>query len=312
MVVQSASSPAKEEVTGGRAADIAHGGVSDRIALPGPVGFVMGGGGSLGAAQVGMLQALTEREVFADLVVGTSVGALNGAVVALDPRGAAERLRRVWRTMTRRQVFPGGPLAQARTLRQGRTHLFPNTGLRAVIASYLEPDATFADLAVPFGAVTMDVATATPYVLRQGPLVPALLASAAIPGIFPAVTVDGRLLYDGGVVANVPLVQALSMGARSLVVLDATFPGQLPAPPATLAEALLYTAIVTMRVQATLEAPLAAATVPVVYLPGPALLRVSPFDFDHTAELVRDAHQVAGSFLDGLEVTGPGLYNGAS
>lgn len=283
-----------------------------RIALPGPVGFVLGGGGSLGAAQVGMLDALTEREVFADLVVGTSVGALNGAVVALDPRGAAERLREVWRTMTRRQVFPGGPLAQARTLRQGRTHLFPNSGLRAVIASSLAPDATFADLAVPFGAVTMDVATAAPYVLREGPLVPALLASAAIPGIFPAVTVDGHLLYDGGVVANVPLVQAVRMGARSLVVLDATFPGQLPEPPATLAEALLYTAIVTMRVQATLEAPLAAATVPVVYLPGPALLRVSPFDFDHTVELIRDAHQVAGAFLDGLEVTGPGLYNGAS
>jgi NTE family protein len=282
--------------------------VSTPVELPRPVGFVLGGGGSLGAAQVGMLTALAEHDLVADLVVGTSVGALNGAVVALDPRGAAGRLRGVWQAMTRRQVFPGGPLAQARTLRAGRTHLFANTGLAAVIRASLPEDATFADLAVPFGAVTMDVATAAPHVLTDGPLLPALLASAAIPGIFPAVTVDGHQLYDGGVVANVPLIQALAMGARSLVVLDATFPGRLPAPPTTLAETLLYTAIVTMRVQTRLETPLAAAKVPVVYLPGPAILRVSPLDFAHTDALIDDAHAVSRSFLDGLDVVGPGLY----
>jgi NTE family protein len=276
--------------------------------LPKPVGFVLGGGGSLGAVQVGMLRALADRGILADLVVGTSVGALNGAIVALEPAAAATRLARVWTSMTRRQVFPGGPLAQARTLRAGRTHLFPNTGLRAVIDAHLPPDATFADLAVPFGAVTMDIATATPYVLDAGPLTPALLASAAIPGIFPAVTIDGRQLYDGGVVANVPLIQAQAMGARSLVVLDAAFPGQLPGPPTTLAEALLFTAIVTMRVQVRLEAPIAAADVPVLYLPGPAIQRVSPFDFDHTGALAAGAHEAVGAFLDDLTITGPGLY----
>lgn len=276
--------------------------------LPRPVGFVMGGGGSLGAAQVGMLRALAARGIVADLVVGTSVGALNGAIVALDPENAVERLAPVWSAMTRRVVFPGGPLSQARTLRRGRTHLFPNTGLRAVLDAHLPRDATFADLAIPFGAVTMDVTTAEAHVIREGPLAPALLASAAIPGIYPAVTVDGRELYDGGVVANVPLIQALAMGARSLVVLDATFPGRIPGTPATLAEALLFTAIVTMRVQARLEAPVAAREVPVVYLPGPEYVRVSPFDFDHTAELADGAHEVAATFLDDLVLTGPGLY----
>ena len=226
--------------------------------LPRPVGFVLGGGGSLGASQVGMLQALTERGVFPDLVVGTSVGALNGAVVALDPLSAARRLGRIWPGNTRQMVFPGGLLAQVRTLQQGRTHLFPDTGLRAVLASYLGPDSSFADLALPFGAVTMDVATAAPHVITEGPLQPAVLASTAIPGVFPAVHHDGRQLYDGGVVANVPVTQALAMGARSLVVLDAAFPGRLPKPPESLAEALLFTAMVTMRVQATLEAPMAA------------------------------------------------------
>lgn len=284
----------------------------DLSRLPRPLGFVLGGGGSLGAAQVGMLRALAEHAIVPDLVIGTSVGALNGAVVALDPAGAADRLCGIWPRMTRRLIFPGGPLAQARTLRQGRTHLFPNTGLRAVVSLYLHDEATFADLALPFAAVTMDVATTAPHVITEGPLLPALLASAAIPGIFPTVRIDGRQLYDGGVVANVPMTQALTMGARSLVVLDAAFPGRLPAAPSSLAEALLFTAIVTMRVQATLEAPLAAARVPVVYLPGPAIHRVSPLEFDHTDLLIDGAYRACRQFLEHLTIDGPGLYGSPS
>jgi len=143
--------------------------------------------------------------------------------------------------------------------------------------------------------------------IQAGPLLPALMASAAIPGIFPPVEHDGRRLYDGGVVANVPLRQALSMGARSLVVLDCAFPGHLPDPPDTLAEALLFAAIITMRSQAVLEAPLAAAKVPVVYLPGPALHHVSHLDFGHTDMLVADAYEAALTFLTSLHVDGPGL-----
>lgn len=279
--------------------------------LPQPVGFVLSGGGSLGAVQVGMLQALTELGVFPDLVVGTSVGSLNGAVVALDPKGAAKRLRYIWPEITRQMVFPGGPLAQIRTLQHERTHLFPNTGVQAVINNYLHTEATFADLALPFGAVTTDVATATPCVLSKGELLPALLASTAIPGIFPSVTVSSRQLYDGGVVANVPVTQALAMGAQSLVVLDAAFPGQIPSPPTTLAEALLYAAMVTMRMQSALEAPLAASRVPVVYLPGPAIHRVSPLEFDHTPMLIEVGYHAARAFLESLDIAGPGLYGPA-
>ncbi len=217
-----------------------------------------------------------------------------------------------WARTTRKQVFPGGLLAQARTLRQSKTHLFPNTGLATMIADFVHPATTFADLTLPFAAITTDVATAAPHMIRAGPLLPALLASAAIPGIYPPVEHDGRRLYDGGVVANVPLRQALAMGARSLVVLDCTFPGHLPKPPDTLAEALLFTAIITMRLQAALEAPLAAAEVPLVYLPGPVLHRVSPLDFDHTDVLVADAYEAAQTFLAALHVDGPGLYGSPS
>lgn len=276
--------------------------------LPRPVGYVLGGGGSLGAVQVGMLQALGEHDIVPGVVAGSSVGSLNGAVVASDPKGAANRLSHLWARLTRGDVFPGGLLTQARTLQRTKTHLFSSTGLAAVITRFLGTEITFADLSLPFAAVAMDGATALPHVLHEGPLLPALLASTAIPGIFPPVQLGSLLLYDGGLVANVPMRQALAMGARSLVVLDCSFPGHMPDPPATIAEVLLYTAMVTMRSQAVLEAPLVAAELPVIYLPGPKPHPVSPLDFHHTAMLIEGAYEAARSFLDHLKVTGPGLY----
>jgi NTE family protein len=155
--------------------------------LPQPVGYVLGGGGSLGAVQVGMLQALSEHDIAPGVVAGTSVGSLNGAIVALDPKSAANRLSHLWARITRERVFPGGLLAQVRTFQHTKTHLFPSTGLAAVIADFMGADVTFADLTLPFAALAMDIATARPHVMRDGPLLPALLASAAIPGIFPPV-----------------------------------------------------------------------------------------------------------------------------
>ncbi len=276
--------------------------------LPRPVGYVLGGGGSLGAVQVGMLQALAEHDITPDVVAGTSVGSLNGAVIALDPKSAANRLSHLWPRMTRERVFPGGLLSQMRTLQHTKTHLFASTGLAAVIADFMGADTSFDDLALPFVAMATDIATARPHVLGEGPLLPALLASAAIPGIFPPVQFGSLRLYDGGLVANVPMRQALAMGARSLVVLDCNFPGHTPDPPQTMAEVLFYTATVSMRTQAVFEAPLAAAEVPVIYLHGPEPYPVSPLDFRHTDALIEAAYEAARSFLHDLRITGPGLY----
>jgi NTE family protein len=282
------------------------------LALPHPVGFVLGGGGSLGAVQVGMLQALMEQDVKPDLVIGTSVGSLNGAVIASDPTSAANRLSHAWLRITRHQVFPGGLLAQAHTIQRSKNHLFPNTGLAQLVTEFVGAATGFDDLALPFSAVTTDVATAKPYMLDSGPLLPALLASAAIPGIFPPIVHDGRRLCDGGLVANVPLRQALAAGAQSLVVLDCTFPGHLLPPPDSLAETLLYTAMVTMRSQAVLEAPLVGAHIPVVYLPGPVACRCSPFNFNFTEVLIQGAYEATGAFLRNVHVDGPGLYGSPS
>ncbi|MEA5364599.1 patatin-like phospholipase family protein [Amycolatopsis sp., V23-08] len=276
--------------------------------LPRPIGFVLGGGGSLGAMQVGMLRAVAEAGITPDLAVGTSVGSLNAAVLALTHDDPIERLRGIWAHMTRDEAFPGGVLSRVRTLTQSKTHLFPNSGLTRIINEHVGADRRFEDLALPLGVVTTQVDTAEPLLIRSGPLLEPLLASCAIPGIFPPVSYEGRLLYDGGLVANVPMRQALAMGAQSLVVFDCAFPGKLPSAPRTFAEVMMFTAMISMRNQAVLEAPLAASQVPVVYLPGPAPSRVNPLDFGHTDALAAEAYDAAKEFLEGIAVSGAGLY----
>ncbi|MEV7551704.1 patatin-like phospholipase family protein [Amycolatopsis sp. NPDC089917] len=275
--------------------------------LPQPIGFVLGGGGSLGAMQVGMLRALTEAGITPDLVVGTSVGSLNAAVLALGGE-SGDRLDRIWSRMTRHEAFPGGVLSQVRTLRHSKTNLFPNSGLAAIVDEHIGEGVRFEDLALPLGVVATDVDTAEPLLIRSGPVLAPLLASCAIPGIYPPVPFGERMLYDGGLVANVPMRQALAMGAKSLVVLDCAFPGKMPGTPQTFAEVMMFTAMISMRNQAVLEAPIAAAEVPVVYVPGPKPVRVSPLDFSHTTALTAEAYDAAKTYLGELSVNGPGLY----
>lgn len=260
--------------------------------------------------QAGMLRALAEAGLTPDLVVGTSVGSINGAMLARYPDDAIDRLSQVWAGMTRDKVFPGGMFSMVRTLRESRTHLFSNSGLAAVIGAHLGMGTGFEDLAVPLGVVATAVDTAEALLVRSGPLLPALLGSCAVPGIYPPVELAGRLVYDGGLVANVPMRQAIDMGARSLVVLDCAFPSKMPAPPRSIPEVLMYTAMISMRNQAVLEAPLAAARVPVVYLPGPAPIQVNPLDFHRTDELTEQAYLAAKGYLTDLAVAGPGLYGG--
>jgi len=123
-----------------------------------------------------MLQALSEHALAPGIVAGTSVGSLNGAVVALDPASAANRLSHLWARLTREQVFPGGLPAQARTLQHARTHLFPSTSLASVIGDFLGPGATFADLALLFytALVTM----------RAQPAFEAPLVAANVPVVY--------------------------------------------------------------------------------------------------------------------------------
>ena len=277
------------------------------IDLPHPVGFVLGGGGSLGAAQVGMLQALAAAGLSPDLVVGTSVGALNGAVLAEDPEHAHTRLAELWASVRKEHIFPGRVWSQVRTLRSSRTFIYDNANLWDYVHANLRVS-TFDQLTLPLGVVTTDVETAEAVVLTTGLVAPAVVASASIPGVFPPVWHNGRTLYDGGLVANVPIRQALDLGAKSLVVLDCNFPSQSWALPEKIGDVLQFVLLVVSRQQAALELPAAAALVPVVYLPGPKLRKMNPLDFSKTAPLLDGARKLSAAFLRDLHVDGPGLY----
>jgi NTE family protein len=185
----------------------------------GEVAFVLGGGGHLGAHEVGMLRALLERGIVPDLVIGTSIGAINGAAVAADPTTAAvARLADMWTGLARSDVFGGSVLGRLGTLARTRTHLHDNDGLRRVLAD-AAPGARIEDLPVRFECVAASIDSASEHWFTEGPLVDAVLASSAVPGILPAVEVGGEHFLDGGIVNSIPVGRAVAHGARTVYVM---------------------------------------------------------------------------------------------
>jgi NTE family protein len=266
--------------------------------LPRPTAFVLGGGGSWGALQLGMLQALAGTDLTPDLVVGTSVGSLNGAVLAADPQLAVERLEELWPRVTRAQVFPGGWVRSLRTLTESRTWLYDNQPLTDLLTSRL-PAKSFEDMAVPFVAVATDFTNGAMAELDSGELRSALLASSAIPGIFPWVERDGRRLVDGMLVANVPITVAMKRGARSIVVLDCGLSGVRPRAAGTLVEVLTQSTAIYARRQMGNDL-LACAQVPVVWLTPSALHETTQLDFSATARLIEAGRRDASATLVAL------------
>lgn len=194
--------------------------------------FVLGGGGILGAAEVGMLGALLEAGITPDLVVGTSIGAVNGALLAADPTPAAvRRLEALWL-----QAVTRGPLrrnlrdrmsALAATRARAAAHPGP---LRRLLAENL-PVQRIEELPITFACVASCIERAAEHWFTSGPIVPAVLASAALPGIFPAVEIDGEHFLDGGLVNSIPLDRARKMGAQRVFVLQVGRIEQPLAPP---------------------------------------------------------------------------------
>jgi NTE family protein len=166
-----------------------------------------------------MLRALIDRGIAPDLVLGTSVGAINGVAVAADPSQAAmERLAAMWAAIDRRDVFGGSMLGRVATLVRTRTHLHDNDALRALLADAL-PVSRIEELAVPFQCVAASVERASEHWFDSGPAVDAVLASAAVPGILPPVEIGGEHFIDGGIVNSIPVSRAVGLGAERIFVL---------------------------------------------------------------------------------------------
>lgn len=269
-----------------------------RVRPPGTA-FVLSGGGNQGVAQVGMLRALLERGIVPDVVVGTSAGALNGASIATSPTPEKiDALERVWLGLRGDQVFPGGALKRAWNVLRRDDHLSPSEGLLSVLeAAETAPD--FARLEVPLRVVTTDLDTGDEILIVAGPTTPALLASAAIPGIFPPVELHGHRLVDGAVVNLVPISHALAGPTRRIFVLDVSDPiGDRPIRSPL--DVAIRAFAISRDQRFELELQWAPPDVDIVVLPAPLDDREF-FDFSDGDALIDEAYKMASETLDEYE-----------
>lgn len=261
--------------------------------------FVFAGGASLGALQVGMLRALYEREIEADVFVGTSIGALNAAFAASRPQtpATADELARVWRGLRREDLFPVSVRTLVGGLSGQRDHLVSDRALRRHVRRYVE----FQDLSearVPLHAVAFDVIEGREVLLSEGPAVDAIAAAAALPGVFPPVPIAGRRLIDGSVINHTPVSHAVELGAQRIYVLPTgeRWHPLRRAPRGALDLAIhAMGAIVDGRLKADLVRYAGAAEL--LVLPAPNPLEVQPTDFDHSARLIREAADASRTAL---------------
>lgn len=209
---------------------------------PGRTAFVLGGGGVLGATQIGSLRALLERGVTPDLVLGTSIGAVNGAFLAADPTitGLA-RLSDLWSELAAATPWQDplirsersglrGARARITTRPRLRTHLYPPGPLLRLLRTHLPVD-DIEKMRVPYQCVAASVERSVAHWFDSGPAAPAILASCAVPGVFPAIEIGDEHYLDGGLVHSIPVGRAVSLGATRIFVLHVGRVDQPLVPP---------------------------------------------------------------------------------
>ncbi len=263
------------------------------------VAFVLSGGAALGAIQVGMLRALYERDIRPDLIIGTSAGALNGAFIASRPQtvATADELAEVWRSLSRGQVFPLNPLTGLLGFLGTRDHLVPSSGLERLIKRHTEVK-RIEEMPIPLHVVAVDVITGEELRLSRGPLLDAVLGSAAIPGVLAPVEWGNLTLMDGGVANNTPISHAVELGAQRIYVLPTGHACALEeSPRGALALALHAVSLLTQR-RLIDDIEQHRANAQLVVLPPPCPLRTQPIDFNHADELIDLALDDARKFLD--------------
>jgi NTE family protein len=264
--------------------------------------FVFAGGGSLGAVQVGMLRSLVARGVKADMVVGSSVGAMNGAYYAGAPtQEGIEQLAKIWRGLRRRDIFPITPRALL-GLALRRDFLLGSHGLYRLVHTHL-PYRNMEDAKLPLHIVATDLLSGEAVVLSQGEAAQAIVASTAIPAAFAPVKFDGLYLADGAITSCTPVKVAVMRGATRLIVLPTGYACARAMPPqGAVANALhALTLLISRQVRGELESLDEAIDFHVA--PPLCPLMGSPYDFSQTAELIERAASRTDAWLaeGGLE-----------
>ena len=268
----------------------------------GPTAFVFAGGGSLGAVQVGMMQSLAKHGIHADMVVGSSVGALNGAYYAGDPtlKGVL-RLADIWRELRRRDVFPISWHTLFDFLWRRDFHI-SHDGIRKLIDDHL-PYRNLEDAKLPVHIVTTDLISGDSVVLSEGSAAEAIVDSTAIPGAFQPIHYKNFYLADGAISSNTPIKIAVRKGARRLVILPTGHACANKAPPAGAVANALHA--LTLLIARQLVSELEALDPSIQHFVVPPLCPLvgSPYDFSKTAEHIERAVKSTDEWLSrgGLE-----------
>jgi len=277
-------------------------------AVPAPenpkTAFVLGGGGRWGAVEVGMLRALAEADIRPDLIVGTSIGAINGAMFASDPTPAGiDTMNQLWDDVAKSDLLGANVWERVKTLTRTRVAIQDAAPLREMLERSLTVE-RIEDLATPFQCVAASIERAAEHWFDRGPLVDALLASSAVPSLFPPVEIDGEHFYDGGLVDSVPIDRALDLGATRVYVLQVGRIEQPLRPPTKFYEPALLAFEIARRhrfVRATDDVP---DGVELHLLPSgndvefddPRQAKWS--DMSETATLLEDAYAASTAYLE--------------
>ena len=268
--------------------------------------FVLSGGGSLGAVQVGMLQALADHGIEPDLLVGTSAGALNAAWVAAhgtSPESLAG-LARVWVGLRRSDVFPLDARTAWRGLVGHSAGLFAADRLRDLVTTHAGI-AGIEDATIPLHLMAADLVSGESVALHRGAMATAVLASAAVPGVFAPVLVEGRHLVDGGIGRRTGVAHALELGATTVYVLPTGAACGLPGPPSSALGAALHALTLLIQGRLAHDVAVCPPTTTIRALPPLCPLRTSPVDFTRGAELIDRARRASGDWIDSGAVDSP-------
>ena len=264
--------------------------------------FVFAGGGSFGAIQVGMLHSLVAHGIGADMVVGSSVGALNGAFYAGDPTvKGMERLAQVWRGLNRHDVFPITWRTMLGFLWR-RDFLITHDGIRKLIDDHI-PFSRLEQAALPVHVVTTDIITGDSVVFSEGPTSQAIVASTAIPGAFSPIRFQDRYLADGAISSNTPIRVAVAKGARRLIILPTGHACANDAPPVGAVANALHALTLLIARQLVSELENLGPHIEYYVVPPLCPLVGSPYDFSRTADHIERAIRSTDAWLaqNGLE-----------
>jgi NTE family protein len=261
--------------------------------------FVLSGGGSLGAVQVGMLQALAERGVQPDLLVGTSCGAMNAAWIAGHgfSRDSLDELATVWINLRRSDIFPVDIRQVLRGLLGINTAVATNRKLRQLIDAHAGIQ-DFADAEVPTCFVAADLLSGLDVLVSSGDLTTGVLASAAIPGVLPPVEHAGGHLIDGALARHTGIAQAIELGASVIYVLPTGAACALPRAPRSAVGVALHSLTLLIQQRLLNEVATLQTAASIKLLPPLCPLDVSAADFSQAEKLITRARQTSLQWID--------------